>query len=118
MSYVVVSPYRKLDGTLGEVGSAFDGPPDQAERLVRAGCLRPAPAGAQGGNEEAVVETEAETGIEPEEAAAKATDTEGDVEVRDIDEFHTGAGWYSLPGRDEPVRGRDKALEIMNGTAS
>lgn len=39
------------------------------------------------------------------------TDREEPI-VYDIDEYHTGAGWYELPN-GEKVRGKDNAIETL-----
>jgi hypothetical protein len=31
----------------------------------------------------------------------------------DVDDFHTGGGWYQLPGHTDKIRGRDNALRAL-----
>lgn len=66
-------------------------PPDQAESLVRAGCLVP-------------VRTQA-----VETATADHSRVERAVSV---DQYHRGAGWYEIPGVGK-VRGEEAAQRAL-----
>lgn len=91
MTYRVLNPFR--DRRTGELvkGGEWSGPPDQAQRLVRAGCL-------------AIIRTDA-----PETATADHAGVERAVSV---DQYHTGSGWYEIPGVGK-VRGRTAAEEAL-----
>ena len=41
---------------------------------------------------------------------------ESPIKEIDVDEYHTGGGWYTLPN-GEKVRGEDKALEALKALA-
>lgn len=71
---------------------------------------------------DAEVETEAQT--EDEDEVVYSTETEAEAETKTevaaedaLDQYHTGHGWYEVPGHDSKVR-REEALLLLSESES
>lgn len=47
------------------------------------------------------------------EDASEEDGEDASGEELDVEQYHTGHGWYEIPGAEGKVRGREKALEVL-----
>lgn len=93
------APIRRAGATVAKRGEVFE--PTEDEILRLAYKLRRVDGG--------------QVAVGAPAPAAPVVEPEPEPEYTgDISDYHTGAGWYTLPGGVR-VRGREAALEVLNG---
>jgi hypothetical protein len=84
-------PIPRAGGTI-EPGQPFRCPDHVAARYEREGKARPADA----------------------KPGPSQTKPDGPSETKGVEQYHTGRGWYEVPGVDKSLR-KDEAIEALKG---
>jgi len=103
------APIRRDGVTVAHRGDVFEPTETELVRLAYKLHKVEAPARVR-----SAAATQVSAGVEVVAPAAPAA-AEPDPATASVDDYHTGAGWYTLPG-GERVRGRAAALEALGLT--